>query len=143
VFGLCALLTTSSVVAAQLPSGLLLLGLLLVIGFATLGLFPAYYSFSQELTVRHQGKLTGALGCICWMSMALLHEVVGDSGARTGSYSAGVAGAGLLPLLGVAALWLLWGKTPQPRELPATEVMVPQPHTEAIRLAPNPVTGDA
>jgi ACS family hexuronate transporter-like MFS transporter len=112
VLGCCALLTTSSLVAAVLPAGPLLLGILLLIGFAALGLFPAYYSFSQDLTVEHQGKLTGALGCICWLAMALLHEVVGDVVERSGSYSAGVAAAGLVPLVGLAALLALWGRDP-------------------------------
>jgi ACS family hexuronate transporter-like MFS transporter len=138
VFTLCAVLTTASMAAAVQPAGPLLLGLLLLIGFAALGLFPAYYSFSQELTVRHQGKLTGSLGCICWMSMALLHEVVGDAAARTGSYADGVAVAGLIPLIGVAALLLLWGRTPEPAlALPAALGRVPQPHAEAVRLAPD------
>jgi ACS family hexuronate transporter-like MFS transporter len=114
VFGVCALVTTGSLAAAVLPAGPALLGVLLVIGFATLGLFPAYYSFSQDLTVANQGKLTGALGCICWMALALLHEVVGETVKQTGSYSQGVALAGFAPLVGLAALLVLWGKTPTP-----------------------------
>jgi ACS family hexuronate transporter-like MFS transporter len=112
VFAACALVTTLSLAAAVLPAGPPLLGVLLVIGFAALGLFPAYYSFSQDLTVENQGKLTGALGCICWMALALLHEVVGDVVKRTGSYSSGMATVGLAPLVGLAALLLLWGRTP-------------------------------
>src|SRR5262249_6912126 len=104
VFAVCALLCTLAGVAAFLPRGPLLLGVLLVIGFAALGLFPNYYSLSQELTSRHQGKLTGALGCINWLAMALLHELVGDSIKRTGSYSLGMALAGLAPLLGFFVL---------------------------------------
>jgi hypothetical protein len=120
VFLICALLTTLSTVAAILPAGWLLFGVLLVIGFASLGLFPIYYSFMQELTYRHQGKVNGALGCINWLGMALLHELVGDSIKRTGSYSQGVSLAGLTPLLGLAALLCLWGGAPGPRptELP-------------------------
>jgi ACS family hexuronate transporter-like MFS transporter len=129
VFTACALLTLLSLVAAVLPAGPLLLGVLLVIGFACLGLFPNYYSFSQELTIRHQGKLTGSLGCICWMSMSLLHEVVGDVVQRTGSYSEGVACAGLLPLLGVAVLLLFWGKTPA--------VQPPLPEVERLAQVPS------
>ena len=37
------------------------LGVLLLIGFSCAGLFPNYYSFTQELTVQHQGKLDGRL----------------------------------------------------------------------------------
>src|SRR5262249_46317452 len=103
------LLTTLSVAAALLPTGPLLLGALLLIGFGALGLFPIYYSFSQDLTVRHQGKVTGALGCINWLAMALLHELVGDSINRTGSYSLGMALAGLAPLLGFGVLLVFWG----------------------------------
>jgi ACS family hexuronate transporter-like MFS transporter len=122
VFALCAMLTTLSVGAAVLPNGVVLLAVLLVIGFAALGLFPIYYSLSQELTVRHQGKLTGSLGCINWLAMSVLHELAGDSIKRTGSYSLGVALAGLAPVVGVAALVVLWGRTarPQAEPLPAS-----------------------
>jgi ACS family hexuronate transporter-like MFS transporter len=109
VFSACAAGTTLSVVAAVLPAGWPLLGVLLVIGFACLGLFPNYYSFTQELTMRHQGKVTGALGFTCWMSMSFLHELIGDMVEGTGNYSLGVACAGLLPLLGVAVLVAFWG----------------------------------
>src|SRR5262249_60457463 len=103
---------TLSTVIAVLPAGPLLLVLLLVIGFAALGMFPNYYSFSQEITVQYQGKVTGALGCTCWLSMSLLHELAGDLIQRTGSYSLGVAVAGPLPLLGPFALLGFWGQTP-------------------------------
>ena len=114
VFAACAGLTALSVAAAFLGRGALLLGLLLVIGFAALGLFPIYYSFSQELTTRHQGKLTGSLGCICWLSMYVLQAGVGESVKATGSYTTGVALAGLAPLIGLAVLLLLWER-PAPR----------------------------
>jgi ACS family hexuronate transporter-like MFS transporter len=135
VFGVCAGITSLSIVAAQLTAGPLLLGVFLVIGFGALGLFPNYYSMSQELTTRHQGKLTGALGCICWMSMSLLHEVVGDAIERTGSYSTGVGVAGLAPLLALAVLVIFWGKTAtarRPHDTDSVE-LAPKLHTEAIQ----------
>ncbi len=123
-----ALLTALSVVAAVLPSGPLLVVLLLLIAFGALGVFPNYYSFSQELTTRHQGKLTGFLGCSCWMAMALLHEVVGNMVKAYGSYRFGVAVAGLLPLVGFVALIALWGKTPLPRiETERDDAYPPEP----------------
>jgi ACS family hexuronate transporter-like MFS transporter len=120
IFGICALLTTLSVIAAFVPrngewlnirTDWILMGLLLVIGFASLGLFPIYYSFSQELTTRHQGKVTGALGCINWLAMYALHAGVGELVTKTKSYSVGVALAGLAPLVGLAVLLLFWGRT--------------------------------
>jgi ACS family hexuronate transporter-like MFS transporter len=107
-----AVLTALSVLAAILPSGPLLLVVLLVVAFGCLGVFPNYYAFSQDLTTRHQGKLTGVLGCSCWMAMALLHEVVGNVVKAYESYRIGIAIAGLMPLVAFAALVLLWGKTP-------------------------------
>jgi ACS family hexuronate transporter-like MFS transporter len=136
VFAACAVLTTLSWAAALLPAGWLLLGVLLVIGFASLGLFPNYYSFSQELSQRHQGKVTGALGCICWMSMSLLHEVVGDVVQRTGSYSLGVGCAGFLPLIGLAVLVLFWAPTTAPRTDAKSEIELPPSHREGIQSAP-------
>jgi ACS family hexuronate transporter-like MFS transporter len=110
VFGCCALLATLSLLVPFLPTGAMLAVTLLVLGFACLGLFPNYYSFSQELSAEHQGKVSGALGCICWLSMALLHEVVGDTVRRTGSYTYAMAVAGLMPLLALVILLLFWDR---------------------------------
>ncbi len=133
VFSTCAALATLSVVAAVLPAGWPLLAVLLIIGFASLGLFPNYYSFTQELSVRHQGKVTGALGCICWMFMSLLHEVVGDVVQRSGTYSQGVACAGLLPLMGVAGLLMFWGKTTAAPVPIAVGDQAPRPQADGIQ----------
>jgi hypothetical protein len=112
VFGTCAVLTALSVLVPQLATGPALVAVLLVVGFACLGLFPNYYSFSQELSAAHQGKVSGALGCINWLVMALLHEVVGDTVKRTGSYTVVMSAAGLVPLLGLVVLLLFWGPAP-------------------------------
>jgi ACS family hexuronate transporter-like MFS transporter len=139
VFALFGALTLLSVAAATLPAGPLLLGALLVIGFGALGVFPIYYSLSQELTHRHQGKLTGSLGCICWLSMSLLHEVVGDSVVQSGSYSGGVALAGFGPAIALTALLLFWGKSPTVKQepLPPAEEPLPTPimHPDGIRAS--------
>ena len=110
VFLLCALLTMLAFVAAGLPSGWLLLAVLLVIGFGALGLFPNYYSFTQELSSRHQGKVTGSLGFICWMAMATSKIFEGQLN-KDGDYSTGVALAGIPPMLAFFVLLLFW-KTP-------------------------------
>jgi MFS transporter, ACS family, hexuronate transporter len=96
--------------------GWILMGLLLLIGAGSLALFPVYYSLSQDLTVRNQGKVTGTLGFATWMASALMHIIVGryldSTKALTGraDYQNGIVFAGMIPLLALAALVLLWEK---------------------------------
>jgi hypothetical protein len=108
VFVFCAGLTLLSLLVTHLETGWALQLVLMVVGFGSLGLFPVYYAFSQELTTRHQGKVTGCLGCIVWLVMSLLHELVGDWVNHTKSYAEGLALAGLAPLVGLTALVIFW-----------------------------------
>lgn len=115
VFGGCAMLTLLTFPLAFLPAnssadanGFLVLGILLVIGFAALGLFPNYYSFTQDLTKQHQGKVSGMLGCICWLAMAPMQIGVGRYVEATASYTEVFALAGLPPLLALGVLLLFW-----------------------------------
>jgi ACS family hexuronate transporter-like MFS transporter len=127
VFAGCAALTLLSIPVALIPggasgntSGLLLLGLLLVLGFATLGLFPNYYSFTQDLTSRHQGKVTGMLGFACWMAMYPMQLSVGAYVEATNSYTRVVALGGLPPLAALLVLLLFW--KPAPAAKPAADL---------------------
>jgi ACS family hexuronate transporter-like MFS transporter len=114
----CALLTASSTVAAFLPASWLLLATLLVIGFGSLGQFPNYYAFTQELSARRMGNITGVLSFIFWLVYGLIQASIGRWIDRTGKYSEVTFAAGLLPLLGFLALVLLWH---QPRSDAQTE----------------------
>lgn len=113
VFGVCALLTSLTALAATLPRGWALLGVLLVVAAASLGLFPCYYSFSQELSSKHQGKVTGILGTVAWATSSPCQKLFGWIADETKSFNEGIALAGLAPLLGYAALILLW-REPHP-----------------------------
>ncbi|MBI3823174.1 MAG: hypothetical protein HY289_10915, partial [Planctomycetes bacterium] len=104
------------------PMSLLLLGLLLLVAAGTLGLYPNYYSFTQELTRTHQGKISGALGTIAWIGSGTMQWLVGRNIDATKSYATGVALAGFLPLLAVAALWLFWPRRETVLETGITEV---------------------
>jgi ACS family hexuronate transporter-like MFS transporter len=108
VFAACAILTLLSLAVTHLEEPWQLQVVLMVVGFGSLGLFPMYYSFSQELTTRHQGKVTGCLGCSVWLAMSLLHELVGERVKETKSYAEGLGLAGLTPLVGLAALLIFW-----------------------------------
>lgn len=116
VFGVCALMTSLTALAAVLPRGWALLGVLLVVAAASLALFPCYYSFSQELSHVHQGKVTGILGTAAWAAVSPLQKYFGRVVDQTGSFNEGIALAGLTPLVGVIALMLLWK---EPKHAPA------------------------
>jgi ACS family hexuronate transporter-like MFS transporter len=108
VYGVCAGLTSLTVVAASLPQGWLLLGVLLVIGAGALGMFPCYYSMTQEIDPRHVGKATGVLGFVAWVASSPLHRTFGQWIDATGSFDRGLAIIGCLPLTGLVAVLFLW-----------------------------------
>jgi len=106
-FSLLTLLTTA---VALLPKGPLLLGLLLVVAFGALGVFPCYYSFSQELSARNMGKVTGLLGFFAWAIPSPLQWLFGKYVKETGSYDLGIGLVGWAPLVSLGILMLLWNR---------------------------------
>ena len=109
-----ALMTTLCAAVPFLPGTWTVVAALLVVGFGALGVFPNYYSFSQDLTVRHQGKVTGTLGCCCWIAMAIWQKGIGLLVTSTGSYTLPFVISGVAPLFGFFVLLALWGKAGGP-----------------------------
>ncbi len=109
-FAVCAALTSLTVVAAALPQGWPLLCVLLVIGAGSLGLFPCYYSFVQEFSSGHVGKASGVLAFMAWMATSPLQKLFGRLVDRTGSFDLPLGFIGGMPLLGLAAMLVLWPK---------------------------------
>ncbi|HEV3122805.1 MAG TPA: hypothetical protein VGY53_12915, partial [Isosphaeraceae bacterium] len=104
----CGLLTALSTVVAALPAGPPMNAVLLLIAAGALGLFPIYYSLAQELSAHHQGKVSGCLACIAWLSSALWHRQIGRWVDRAGSYNGVTFLSGLLPLVAFLFLFLFW-----------------------------------
>jgi ACS family hexuronate transporter-like MFS transporter len=104
----CSVLTALSTLAAALPASGVLLATLLVIGFGSLGQFPIYYAFTQELSARRMGNVVGVLSFLAWMFHALVQDPIGRWIDRTGSFSQVMFLAGLMPLAGLLAVLLLW-----------------------------------
>lgn len=114
VFTACSLLVASGVLIPLLPAGPGLLAVLMLVALGALGLFPCYYTFSQDLSVTHQGKVTGTLGTIAWIFPSVWHSVFGGWVDTTKSYDLGMVLASVMPLWGVLALLLLWPAAPRP-----------------------------
>ena len=116
---MCAcLLTSLSVLIPWLDKGWPLLITLMLIGAGALALFPCYYSFVQEISSEHVGRLTGILSMYVWGVTSPLHSLFGMMADNmkahdvTKTYDMGLVIAGLAPWLGVIALALLWKKGP-------------------------------
>lgn len=87
---------------------------ILVVGFAALGLFPTYFAFSQELSSKHQGKVTGTLGASAHLSLAVMYKIEGRLSDATDTYAWVLGGVGLFPLLALIALLVVWREPPPP-----------------------------
>ncbi len=115
--GACTL-TSLSVFIPSLGKGPLLLAVLLLIGAGALALFPCYYSFTQELSDKYVGRITGLLSMWVWAVTSPMHSAFGklaDSIADPSKrYDTGLVIAGLAPWLGVFAMRFLWRKNDAP-----------------------------
>lgn len=108
VYGACALVSALTCVAAVLPAGWPLLLVLLAVGAGTLGLFPCYYSFTQEVSAAHVGKITGVLSFLGWLLPSPMHRYFGRYVDTYHSFDLGIAIVGLAPLIGLFAMLVLW-----------------------------------
>lgn len=109
-FCMAAGLAALCVSVPWLPAGPWLLGLLLLVGAGALGVFPCYYAWSQELSDRHQGLVSGLTGFAAWAVPGRIHPLFGRWVDRTGSFDSGLAVAGLIPILLFPLFWWTWGR---------------------------------
>jgi MFS transporter, ACS family, hexuronate transporter len=110
VYAVACVLTSCSALVPWLPKGWALMAAILCVGAGALALFPCYYSFVQELSDRHVGRLTGLLSTWVWAVSSPMHKLFGKMVDQTRSFDLGLALAGLAPWLGVLAMWLLWDR---------------------------------
>lgn len=120
-FAGCALLTVCTASVPFLPGGAVLEAGLLVIAFGALGLFPTYFALSQELSAKHQGKVTGTLGAFAHLSLFAVYPIEGYICQATGSFEWVLGGIGLFPLLAFVAMFALWPPGYEPPPEPSAE----------------------
>ena len=135
VYAGACVLTSLSVFIPSLGKGWLLLTMLLFIGAGALALFPCYYSFVQELSDRHVGRLTGLLSMWVWAVTSPLHSAFGWLADRTKTYDTGLVIAGLAPWIGVIAMKFLWRRKGTPQaDIPALQLWLIAQHDSATHL---------
>lgn len=111
VFAACAVLVAAGATIPWIPTGPRLVGVLMTVGLGSLGLFPCYYAFSQELSTVHQGKVTGVLGTCAWIVPSVWHWQFGRYVDQSKSYDVGMMIASVMPLVALAAIWLFWPRS--------------------------------
>jgi ACS family hexuronate transporter-like MFS transporter len=120
----CAALASCTVAVPFLADGWPLYAGILVVGFGSLGLFPTYFALSQELSSKHQGKVTGTLGASAHLSLAAMYQIEGLICDATRSYEWVLGGVGLFPLLALGMilwLWSPWAEPPPSPQSPTPE----------------------
>lgn len=109
-FAGCAALVALGGLLPFLSAGPALLGVMLVVSMGLLGLFPCYYAFTQDLSASHQGKVSGSLGTVAWLTVSPLHWAFGKwmDQLQVKRYDVGLAVVALLPLLATLLLAIGW-----------------------------------
>jgi len=107
-FSLCALLALLTLAVPFIYDKWLLKVVLALLAFGALGLFPTYFALSQELSSKHQGKVTGSLGASAHISLAMIYPVEGWIVTVTNSYEVVLAAIGIVPLVVLIAMLRIW-----------------------------------
>ena len=114
-YAVCAIIGMVAFALPFLEPGPALTAVLLIYGFGAYGLFPTYFALSQDVSGRHQGKVTGTLGFINSVYLAVLFWLEGIVADSTGRYDLVMAAAGIPALVALALLVLFW-KVPDAAE---------------------------
>ncbi len=114
VFAACGLLCATTALTPFLAKGWPLLCVWLLAGAGALGVFPLYHAFTQDISSRHQGRVTGFASAAGWVIPAGAQILFGNLADTTGSFNTGLILAAFLPLLAAVPLWLFWERNSDP-----------------------------
>jgi ACS family hexuronate transporter-like MFS transporter len=108
-FALCTIILTLAVMQmVNAESKTVFLISLMIAGFAALGLFPTYFALSQDLSAKHQGKVTGLLGCINALLLAGMFRLQGPHAKDTADYDVLIMLSTLPPIVASILLIAFW-----------------------------------
>lgn len=104
----CTLLITSGAWVGLVRDNATVIVLLAVMALATAAFMVNYFAFTQEVAAEHTGLIVGILGGLGNLAAAGFIPLAGWIKLRTGSFGPVFALMGLVPFLGLGALWLGW-----------------------------------
>ena len=120
VFTFCALLvmlamfvpalSRGEIAIPGLPARVAAIAVMMLVAAGSLGVFPCFYAFSQELSQHRIGLVTGLTGFFAWITSSSLQRPLGAHVDRTGSYDIAFLVGAWPCILAAAGLWLFWGK---------------------------------
>ncbi len=110
VMALCTLLISGGVLVGWIRSDLVVVILLALMAMGTAAFMANYFAFTQEVSPTHTGLVVGILGGLGNLYAAGFLPLAGHLKDTTGSFAAIFVMVGLLPFVGLGALWLGWGE---------------------------------
>jgi ACS family hexuronate transporter-like MFS transporter len=90
------------------PAQFAMLAILLISGAGALAIFPIYYSFAQDVSPLHQGKVTSVSATGGWLASSYAQPWFGWLKEQTGNYDMGLFLISILPIFPLIALYLFW-----------------------------------
>ncbi len=91
-----------------LSAGQAAMVVLLMTALGSLAPFPCYYAFTQDLSTRHMGLVTGLLSFCAWVVPSSIQRMLGAEIDRSGAYDIAFHVASWPVLAAAVALWLFW-----------------------------------
>lgn len=111
----CAVLISLGALVGWMPQGnwgqAAVLGLLAAMAIGAAAYMVNYFAFCQEVSARHTGLIVGYLGGLGNLFAAGFSPVAGRIKDSSGDFNAVFLVVGLVPFVGLAALWLGWGRS--------------------------------
>ena len=112
----CSLLIGSGALVGLIRQDWLAIVLLGVMALGTAAFMANYFAFCQEVSGRHTGLVVGILGGLGNLFVAGFLPFAGRVKDVSGSFAGIFLIVGLLPFVGLGALWIGWRAGPGRRE---------------------------
>jgi cyanate permease len=108
----CSLLISSGALVGLIREDWLAIVLLGVMALGTAAFMANYFAFCQEVSGRHTGLVVGVLGGLGNLVVAFFLPIAGRVKDVSGSFAGIFVIVGLLPFVGLGALWIGWRAGP-------------------------------